>query len=490
MGSFNTQEYDEMGPQNTPITFLPMLDHPNHSHTQSTSTHPDPRPATSSPTTTKSAISTSYEPMTPPSDDNDPVPRHLVHHSSKSSTDLENTATTPIYTSSNDPYQLSSRLKTASELSLIRANTSRKRDGCGNITINKAATKARRLQSFYEAQNENIERWLKPVEEHVSDAKKAEEENSLKLKIAIHGSLVANIILAILQLYGAIASGSLSLFTTMVDAVFDPMSNLTLIICNRAIRKVDPRRFPSGKARIETAGNIFFCFLMTAVSFLIVVLSLMEFIQKNYGSYMCDASNQIYRNPLQTKSFHLPSVIAVGVACAVKFSLFLYCWPLRNKYSQIRILWEDHRNDIIINGAGLLTSLGGSFLRWWIDATGAILLSLLIISLWMHTAYKQFQLLIGVTASTSLQQWITYICLTHDPVVITGIDTVRAYHSGPRIIVEVDVVMDATRRLGECHDVAEGLQMKLERLPDVERAYVHIDWEVSHRPEHFVKKEL
>jgi len=52
------------------------------------------------------------------------------------------------------------------------------------------------------------------------------------------------------------------------------------------------------------------------------------------------------------------------------------------------------------------------------------------------------------------------------------------------------VVMDEGRRMGECHDVAEGLQMKLERLPDVERAYVHVDWEVSHRPEHFVKKEL
>jgi divalent metal cation (Fe/Co/Zn/Cd) transporter len=73
---------------------------------------------------------------------------------------------------------------------------------------------------------------------------------------------------------------------------------------------------------------------------------------------------------------------------------------------------------------------------------------------------------------------------------ISGIDTVRAYHSGPRLVVEVDVVMDRDETLQATHDIAEELQVKLERLPKVERAYVHIDYETSHKPEHFLKKEL
>jgi divalent metal cation (Fe/Co/Zn/Cd) transporter len=73
---------------------------------------------------------------------------------------------------------------------------------------------------------------------------------------------------------------------------------------------------------------------------------------------------------------------------------------------------------------------------------------------------------------------------------ITAIDTVRAYHSGPRMIVEVDVVMDPDATLRATHDVAEELQMKLESLPDVERAYVHIDYETSHKPEHNLKKDI
>lgn len=79
--------------------------------------------------------------------------------------------------------------------------------------------------------------------------------------------------------------------------------------------------------------------------------------------------------------------------------------------------------------------------------------------------------------------------MTHSPAII-AIDTVRAYHSGPRLIVEVDIVMNPEDSLRDTHDVAEELQIKLESLPHVERAYVHVDYETSHKPEHYLKKEL
>ena len=48
--------------------------------------------------------------------------------------------------------------------------------------------------------------------------------------------------------------------------------------------------------------------------------------------------------------------------------------------------------------------------------------------------------------------------MTHSPA-IRQIDTVRAYHSGPRLIVEVDVVMDPEASLRATHDIAEELQL-------------------------------
>ena len=248
----------------------------------------------------------------------------------------------PTYSDSNDPYSLRRGLKTLDEIDTIQANTSRKRTGCVPVSQPKELIRAHKIKGFYEAQNERIEKLLKPVDEHVRLAKEEQGSDALQFKIAVQGSLAANVILAGLQLYAASTSGSLSLITTMADSVFDPLSNVTLILCNRAVKRVDPRRFPSGKARIETSGNIAFCFLMTAVSLIIIVESIRSIIEHT------------------TAPFDFTAVIVVGVAFGTKLCVFLYCWALRNKYSQIRILWEDHRNDLFINGFGLMTSILGS----------------------------------------------------------------------------------------------------------------------------------
>ena len=302
----------------------------------------------------------------------------------------------PRYTKENDPFELASKLKSHDEINQIKANTSKKRGtGCRPMIEGASGSSSKKLQEFYRSQNENIERLLKPVDEHVRLAREFNTQNQMKFKIAIYASFAANVALAILQIYAAIASGSLSLFTTMADAIFDPMSNLTLLVCSKAVQRVDPRKFPAGKARIETAGNIFFCFIMTAVSLILIAFS---------AKSLAEGSTS------ETLEFHLPSLIAVSIAFCTKLGLFIYCWALRNQYSQVRILWEDHRNDLFINGFGILTSLGGSKLRWWIDPLGAIVLSTLISILWLKTAYSEFQLLVGVTANTETQQLITYIC--------------------------------------------------------------------------------
>jgi hypothetical protein len=284
----------------------------------------------------KPGASTSYE----VTETHDPVSRPTYARNLSDTDDIEGRPIPPTYTDQNDPLHLASRIVSSEQLEAIQANTSRRRQGskdriCAPIAHGKDAIHTRRLRGFYEGQNESIERMLKPVDDHRREAKIEAGADHLQYKIAVYGSFAANIMLAGLQLYGAVSSGSLSLFTTMADAVFDPLSNLTLILCNRAVNRVDARKFPAGKARIETAGNICFCFLMCSVSFILIAFS---------------ARSLVDGSEVETMRFHLPAIIAVCMAFSTKFALFLYCWSLRNKYSTIRILWEDHRNDLFING--------------------------------------------------------------------------------------------------------------------------------------------
>lgn len=135
-----------------------------------------------------------------------PMPSSSVHERHVSvPTDDHNAELqrTPTYNSVNDPFALSGKIKPIGEIH--EANISRK------LINPSASSKNRKVKDFYEAQNENIERLLKPVDEHVREAKEQQGDDQLKFKIAVYGSLAANIILAALQLYAAATSGSLSL---------------------------------------------------------------------------------------------------------------------------------------------------------------------------------------------------------------------------------------------------------------------------------------
>lgn len=48
--------------------------------------------------------------------------------------------------------------------------------------------------------------------------------------------------------------------------------------------------------------------------------------------------------------------------------------------------------------------------------------------------------------------------------------------------MEVDIVMNSDTPLSKAHDLSQELQDKLEALPRVERAFVHVDHETAHIP--------
>ncbi|KAH9831261.1 cation efflux family-domain-containing protein [Rhodofomes roseus] len=349
-----------------------------------------------------------------------------------------------------DPYAFRTALLTEEELAALRQKKAGKR-----------------LVNYQRKQNDLINSLLKTMDEHTEEAKADEETSRLPIKIAIWASLIGNFVLCILQLYAAITSASLSLIATSIDAVFDFGSNVVLYWLHKKALSMDVNKWPVGGSRLETIGNIIYGFLMSSVNLVVLVESVQEIISHHHDD----------------DEFHIPSLVAVGAALGVKFLLFLYCSSFRGRSSQVHVLWEDHRNDIFINGFGLLMSAGGSRWVWWLDPMGAIILSVGVMGSWGWTIYRQFGLLAGKSAPHEFIQLVIYNAMTFSDD-IEQVDTVRAYHSGPNYFVEVDIVMHADTPLGKAHDISQQLQDKIEVLPNVERAFVHVDHETTHAPEH------
>ncbi|KAG2022733.1 cation diffusion facilitator 1 [Coprinopsis cinerea AmutBmut pab1-1] len=369
------------------------------------------------------------------------------------SNDLERSSTTSSGTSiiPHDPYQFRDKLVSEETLSGLR---NRKQ--------------GKHVAKFHSRQNELIHSLLKPMEQHTEDAQVEEESSRLAVKIAVYGSLYSNLFLCVLQLYAAISSGSLSLVATAIDSVFDIGSNVLLWWLHRKARRLDFSKWPVGGARLETIGNVIYENSMATVNLVVIIESIRTLILKEGDDL---------------REFHLPSIIAVSVALAVKLALFVFSFSIRKQSSQVQVLWEDHRNDLFVNTFGILMSTGGSKLRWYLDPIGALIIGLGIIFSWLRTIWFQFELLAGKSAPHEFIQYLIYQAATFSDD-IKQIDTVRAYHSGPSYFVEIDIVMDAETPLWKAHDLSQQLQDKIETLPDVERAFVHVDHETSHTPEH------
>lgn len=106
---------------------------------------------------------------------------------------------------------------------------------------------------------------------------------------------------------------------------------------------------------------------------------------------------------------------------------------------------------------------------------------------WAKTVLENVWSLIGRTAPPDFLSMLTYLIWNHHEG-INHIDTVRAYTFGSHYFLEVDIVLPGDMILSEAHNIGETLQEKLEQLNEVERAFVHIDFEFTHKPEHKPKK--
>lgn len=118
----------------------------------------------------------------------------------------------------------------------------------------------------------------------------------------------------------------------------------------------------------------------------------------------------------------LVPLICVGIAIFSKFVMFLYCFGLR-RYPAAHVFFIDHRNDLAVNGFGLIMSIIGDRFVWYLDPIGACCIALLILFSWASTAFENMWLIVGKCAPRDFVNKCIYVTLTHDQR-IQKVDTV------------------------------------------------------------------
>ncbi|KAF9677046.1 hypothetical protein SADUNF_Sadunf08G0066900 [Salix dunnii] len=336
-----------------------------------------------------------------------------------------------------------------------------------------ASRKQRKVSEYYKKQERLLEEYnemeamsesgcfpVNPTEDEMKQLAKSE-------RLAIHISNVANLLLFVAKVYASIESQSLAVIASTLDSLLDLLSGLILWFTSHAMKKPNHYRYPIGKKRMQPVGIIVFASIMATLGLQILLESTRQLIAK--------------KGPEMERGQEKWMITIMVTVTAVKFLLMIYCRRFKNEI--VRAYAQDHLFDVVTNSIGLVTAVLALRYYWWIDPTGAIIIALYTINTWARTVIENVWSLIGRSAPPEFLAKLTYLIWNHHEE-IKHIDTVRAYTFGNHYFVEVDIVLPGDMVLNKAHDIGEDLQEKLEQLPEVERAFVHIDFEFSHRPEH------
>ncbi|KAM5586856.1 metal tolerance protein 10-like [Rosa sericea] len=286
-------------------------------------------------------------------------------------------------------------------------------------------------------------------------------------RIAIYASNAANLVLFLAKVYASLQSRSLAVIASTLDSLLDLLSGFILWFTASAMRKPNQYRYPIGKTRMQPVGIVVFASVMATLGLQILFESGRQLVMKT----------QPDKDPEKEK-WMIGIMVSVTV---VKIVLTVYCRRFKNEI--VRAYAQDHLFDVITNAIGLASAVLAVRFYWWIDPIGAIIIALYTMGNWAKTVMDNVWSLVGKTAPAEYLAKLTYLIWNHDKE-IKHIETVRAYTFGVNYFVEVHIVLPGDMSLSDAHNIGEALQEKLENLPEVERAFVHVDVDITHKPEH------
>lgn len=352
------------------------------------------------------------------------------------------------------------------------------------------------VRRYYKKQDELIAAFAginEPSRENFDNndaSKRLRKKASILAKI----SFFLNLFLFFGKSVAAGLSGSLAVITSVIDSAVDLASGVLMWWSNRAMKRRDPYLYPQGRTKLEPVAIIVLSVIMALASVVMIRQSVEKIIAfvmfdvqspelHNFTAIFCvtipEMEEYVHMDGQRQAIFEIESIVICVSTVVIKLILFFVCRRVPTSGSQA--LAQDHRNDVISNTAALACGLIGYRVWKYADPIGAIIISAYIIISWYRMGKDQVKLLTGHTAQPEFLKMLTWIALNHHPKV-THIDTIRAFHFGNNFLVEVDIVLPSDMSMKESHDIGESLQCKLEKLEEVERAFVHLDYEVEHHP--------
>ena len=167
--------------------------------------------------------------------------------------------------------------------------------------------------------------------------------------------------------------------------------------------------------------------------------------------------------------------LVLGITIITKILMSRYQKYIGKKYNSpaVRAQAVDSINDVLASSLALIGILGVQLGYPRIDGVGGIMVAFFILRAGYEIAKENIGYLMHKAADENLIVEIASRALKINGV--KGLNDLRSHYVGDKIHVEIHIEVNKTTTTQESHDIGKQVQFALEELPEVQKAFIHID---------------
>jgi len=270
-------------------------------------------------------------------------------------------------------------------------------------------------------------------------------------------SILGNFVLFILKIIIGVMYNSIAVISDAINSFTDIIASIIVFISLKVSGKKADKEHPFGHYRAEPIAGLVVAIFMGILGFEIIKIAVDRII----------VGDGVIKGVVP--------IIAMSITLVLKLFMYLYTNKVSKKVNSPALvaMAVDHRNDVLICIA-VLVGLGGAYFGYgFLDPLAAIIVGLWIIYSGFKVGMDNLKFLIGGAPSEELMEKIKEISLDVDGV--KGVNDVNAHYVGVLVQVEVHIEVDRKITVYRAHTIGKKVQVLLEELEDIDRAFVHID---------------
>ena len=285
------------------------------------------------------------------------------------------------------------------------------------------------------------------------------EEKLKKLKtLATCASIAVSVLLSLIKAGAAIATGSLSVLSSMIDSLTDVLSSTISFIAVKFANKplTEHHRYGYGKAESVSA-------LIQAA-----------FIAGSGGFILYDGiSRFINPSPVTQTQIGL-WIMAISIVLTIALISFQSVVVKITKSQAIEADSAHYTVDLLTNGAIIISLLVVRYLNWqWFDSATAVVISSYLLINAARIALNALEEITDHEVDNKIKQKI--IDIVDSEAEIKGYHDFRTRVSGLRMFIEIHLEMEGSLTLAAAHDISDRVEEKITAAFPMAQIIVHQD---------------